>query len=113
MNGPLELTALMYHYIRDPGDVADNGSGIPGMSVNAFEMQLDELSKEHTFVTWQDVQMALQGERGLPNSACLLTFDDGMRDHYLNAFKVLQDRKLSGLFFILDRSKEGGLVLGH
>lgn len=113
MNGPLELTVLMYHYIRDPGDVADNGSGIPGMSVNAFETQLDKLSKEHTFVTWQDVQMALQGERGLPNSACLLTFDDGMRDHYLNAFKVLQDRKLSGLFFILDRSKEGGLVLGH
>ena len=113
MNHPFELTVIMYHYVRDQGDVADHGSGIPGMSVNAFKTQLDELSKEHIFVTWPDVRMALQGERDLPKSACLLTFDDGLRDHYLNAFQVLQDRKLSGLFFILDRSKEGELVLGH
>jgi hypothetical protein len=103
----------MYHYVRDPGDLADHGSGIPGMSVHAFEAQLNELSKRHTFVTWQDVRMALQGEHALPNSACLLTFDDGVRDHYLNAFRVLRNHKLSGLFFILDRSKEHGLVLGH
>ncbi|HJR80428.1 MAG TPA: polysaccharide deacetylase family protein [Anaerolineales bacterium] len=113
MNPPLELTVIMYHYIRDRGDTADNGSGIPGMPVHAFEAQLDELSRQHTFVTWQEVRMALQGERDLPKSACLLTFDDGLRDHYLNAFKVLQDRKLSGLFFVLDRLKEEGLVLGH
>jgi len=113
MNHPLELTVLMYHYIRDPGDGADRGSGIPGLSANAFEAQLDQLSKQHTFVTWQDVRMALQGERDLPNTACLLTFDDGVRDHYLNAFRVLRDRKLSGLFFVLDRSKDEGLVLGH
>ncbi len=113
MNHPLELTVVMYHYIRDPGDHADHSSGIPGMSVQAFETQLNELSKQHTLVTWQDVRMALQGEGDLPKSACLLTFDDGMRDHYLNVFRVLQDHKLSGLFFILDRSKEQGLVLGH
>lgn len=113
MNHPLELTVVMYHYIRDPGDHADHGSGIPGMSVQAFETQLNALSKQHTLVTWQDVRMALQGQGDLPKSACLLTFDDGMRDHYLNVFRVLQDRKLSGLFFILDRSKEQGLVLGH
>ena len=109
----LELTVMMYHYIRDPGDNADYGSGIPGMPVKAFESQLDELSKEHTFVTWSDVRRALQGQGDLPKSACLLTFDDGVRDHYLNAFKILHDRKLSGLFFVLDRSKEEGLVLGH
>ena len=113
MNQPLQLTVVMYHYVRDPGDLADHGSGIPGMSVHAFEAQLNELSKRHTFVTWQDVRMALQGEHALPNSACLLTFDDGVRDHYLNAFRVLRNHKLSGLFFILDRSKEHGLVLGH
>lgn len=114
MNGPLELTVIMYHYIRDPGDSADHGSGIPGMPISAFEAQLDELTKQHTFVTWPDVQMALQGiKEDLPQSACLLTFDDGMRDHYFNVFEVLRKRKLSGLFFILARSKEDGLALGH
>lgn len=113
MNSPLELTVMMYHYIRDLGDAAESGSGISGMSVNMFEAQLDELAKEHVFVTWAEVQMALQGNRDLPASACLLTFDDGVCDHYLNAFRVLRSRNLSGLFFILDRTNEEGLVLGH
>ena len=36
MNAPLEITVMMYHYVRDPGDEAEAGSGIPGMSVKAF-----------------------------------------------------------------------------
>ena len=113
MKYPLELTVMMYHYIRDPGDAAEADSGILGMSVKDFEAQLDELSKQHTFVTWLDVCMALQEDKPLPGSACLLTFDDGVRDHYLNAFKILQVRNLSGLFFILDRSESKGLSLAH
>ena len=113
MNNPLELTVMMYHYIRDPGDAAEAGSGISGLSVRAFESQLDELARQHTFVTWSDVRMALLGDRTLPASACLLTFDDGICDHYLNVFRVLHSRNLSGLFFILDRSNEEGLILGH
>ena len=113
MNQPFDLTVMMYHYIRDPGDRAEAGSGLMGMPVGAFEAQLDELSRRYTFVTWRDMQMALQGNSILPESACLLTFDDGVCDHYLHAFRVLHDRKISGLFFVLDRSKSDSLVLGH
>jgi hypothetical protein len=113
MKQPLELTVLMYHYIRDWGDRAESGSGIPGMSVETFKTQLDELSRRHTFVTWLDVRMALQGEKSLPDSACLLTFDDGVRDHYLNVFPILRDRNLSGLFFVLDRRQSRRLTLAH
>ena len=56
MNNPLELTVMMYHYIRDPGDAAEAGSGISGLSVNTFESQVEELAKHHTLVTWSDVQ---------------------------------------------------------
>ena len=113
MNHPFELTVMMYHYVRDPGDAAEAGSGIPGMTVRAFETQLDELSKQHRFVTWPQVRMAVLKDKPLPSSACLLTFDDGIIDHYLNVFKILQTRKLSGLFFVLDRCESQGLVLGH
>jgi peptidoglycan/xylan/chitin deacetylase (PgdA/CDA1 family) len=112
MNHPLDLTVMMYHYVRDPGDDAEAGSGISGMSVRAFEAQLDVLS-HHTFVTWPDVRMAVQEDKPLPRSACLLTFDDGIRDHYINVFKILRDRKLSGLFFVLNRFEDHGLVLAH
>ena len=113
MNPPLDLTVMMYHYVRDKGDDAEAGSGIPGMPVQAFERQLDDLARQHTFVTWPDVCMAVRESKPLPNSACLLTFDDGVCDHYLHAFQILRERNLSGLFFILDRSEGNGLILAH
>ena len=113
MNYPLELTVMMYHYIRDRGDEAEAGTGIPGMPVMAFEAQLDDLAKQHIFVTWPEVRMAIQGQKPLPVSACLLTFDDGILDHYINAFRILHERNISGLFFIIDRSEKDGLVLSH
>lgn len=113
MNQPLELTVMMYHYIRDRGDDAEAGSGIPGMSVKDFESQLDVLSQQHTFITWPDVRMVLQEGKPLPSSACLLTFDDGVRDHYVNVFKILRERNIAGLFFIMNRCERAGLVLAH
>lgn len=113
MNRPFDLTVMLYHYVRDRGDEAEAGSGIPGMPVGAFEEQLDALSRQHIFVTWADVRMAVQENRPLPSSACLLTFDDGLSDHYINVFKILRDRNLSGLFFALDRCATHGLTLAH
>ena len=113
MNRSFDLTVMMYHYVRDRGDAAEAGSGIPGMPVHDFETQLDELSQHHTFITWPDVKFALRENRPLPVSACLLTFDDGIRDHYLNVFNILCRRGLSGLFFIMDRQKKDGLILAH
>jgi peptidoglycan/xylan/chitin deacetylase (PgdA/CDA1 family) len=113
MKQPLELTTMMYHYVRDQGDAVEAGSGIPGMPVRVFENQLDELSRQHTFVTWPEVRLALQAEKPLPSSPCLLTFDDGVLDHYFHVFKILHRRNLSGLFFVLDRLENEGLTLPH
>src|SRR5678816_4171615 len=97
---PVDLTVMMYHYVRDPGDAAEAGSGIPGLSVERLAAQLDELAQRHTFVSWPQVRGTLIGEKLLPANACLLTFDDGLRDHYLNVFPLLRARGLSGLFFM-------------
>ena len=113
MKQPLDLTVMMYHYVRDPGDDAEQGSGIAGFPVRAFEDQLDLLARKHTFVTWVDVRTAILEDQPLPASPCLLTFDDGVRDHYINVYRILRDRNLSGLFFVLDRSNGAGLTLAH
>ncbi len=110
---PLKLTVVMYHYVRDPGDAAEAGSGIPGLPVAHFEMQLDYLTRHHVVITWPDLRDGLQGHRTFPPSACLLTFDDGVRDHYLNVFPMLRARGLSGLFFALARREAEGLALAH
>lgn len=110
---PFSLTVLMYHYVRDPGDQAEAGSGIAGLPVAQFEAQLDQMSQRHTMITWLDLQTYLLGHNSLPANACLLTFDDGVSDHYLNVFPILQRRGLSGLFFALARSPGMGLTLAH
>jgi peptidoglycan/xylan/chitin deacetylase (PgdA/CDA1 family) len=104
---------MMYHYVRDPGDEAEAGSGITGLPVAHFEAQLDELARRHEIIGWPDLRAGLSGERALPPNACLLTFDDGVRDHYLNVFPALHSRGLSGLFFALARGPGDGLALGH
>jgi peptidoglycan/xylan/chitin deacetylase (PgdA/CDA1 family) len=64
-------------------------------------------------IAWPDLRDCLSGARSLPSRACLLTFDDGVRDHYLNVFPKLSARRLSGLFFALARHPSMGLTLGH
>lgn len=110
---PLELTVLMYHYVRDPGDNAECGSGIPGMPLAKFEAQLDRVLKHYHPITWPDLRQYLQNDSPLPPAACLITFDDGVRDHYVNAFPALHRRGLSGLFFCLARQPGEGFILAH
>jgi peptidoglycan/xylan/chitin deacetylase (PgdA/CDA1 family) len=108
---PLDLTVMMYHYVRDPDDAAEAGSRIAGLPLERFTAQVDELAARHTIVNWPTVRSALRGESALPPNACLLTFDDGLCDHYLNVFPVLRSRGLSGLFFMLARRPGEGLPL--
>ena len=107
------LAVMMYHYVRDPGGDAGYSSAIPGMPLSVFEAQLVELEANFEMIAWPQLRDELSGGRALPSRACLLTFDDGVRDHYLNVFPVLSARRLSGLFFALPRSPRMGLTLGH
>jgi peptidoglycan/xylan/chitin deacetylase (PgdA/CDA1 family) len=110
---PLDLTAIMYHYVRDPGDAAEAGSGIAGLPTVDFETQLDLLARNYEMVDWPAVRAHLLGERALPAKACLLTFDDGSCDHYLNVFPRLRARGMSGLFFVMARPDGSGLTVPH
>jgi peptidoglycan/xylan/chitin deacetylase (PgdA/CDA1 family) len=107
------LTTLMYHYVRAPGDRAEAGSGIPGLSPERFAAQLDGFMQHYTMIAWPDLQAHLLGHSQLPPNACLLTFDDGTCDHYINVFPSLRERGLSGLFFVLARQPGDGMALGH
>lgn len=109
----LNLQVMMYHYVRDPGDAAEAGSGIPGLSKEKFCAQVDELARTHNMVGWNDVRGALVEQKALPERACLLTFDDGVCDHYLNVFPELARRNIAGLFFVMARENENVVPLPH
>jgi peptidoglycan/xylan/chitin deacetylase (PgdA/CDA1 family) len=109
----LNLTVMMYHYVRDVGDAAEAGSGIPGLPTQEFSAQVDQLAREYEMVGWDDVRGAVLEQKALPERACLLTFDDGVCDHYLNVFPELRPRNVSGLFFTMARRDENDIPLPH
>lgn len=109
----LNLTAMMYHYVRDFGDAAEAGSGIPGLPKQKFCAQVDELARTYNMVSWEDVRNAVVQDKDLPERACLLTFDDGVCDHYLNVFFELKRRNIAGLFFVMARENENTVPLPH
>lgn len=108
-----QLTVFMYHYVRDPGDAAEQGSGIPGLPIVQFEAQVERAARLYEIISWRELRDRLLARRSLPTQACLLTFDDGVCDHYWNVFPILQRHHVSGLFFALARRPNDGLILGH
>jgi peptidoglycan/xylan/chitin deacetylase (PgdA/CDA1 family) len=110
---PFRLLVAMYHYVRDAGDAAQAGSGIPGLPLAQFEAQLDWLAGAYDMIPWPVLRDGLLSGHLPASNACLLSFDDGVIDHYVNVFPALRRRGLSGLFFALARPPAAGLALGH
>jgi peptidoglycan/xylan/chitin deacetylase (PgdA/CDA1 family) len=103
--------AVMYHYVRDV--TTRPIVGYRSIDPRTFEAQLDSLCRLRTPVSWTALRDALDGRRALPSDAVLLTFDDGLADHYRHVLPSLAARGLAGVFFVLARTAGDGLALGH
>ncbi len=92
------ITIVMYHYVRELP--ITRYPRIKGRLFSDFKKQVDYLREHYSFVTLDDIKAAIYGkEDSLPDNAAILTFDDAYIDHYLNAFPVLFDHKIQGIFF--------------
>lgn len=98
----------MYHYVRPDGDSIP--AGIRPLLANEFERQLDWLERHYSVVSAAQFLRWTSGEIGLEKPPCLLTFDDGTRDHAEVVTPILSRRNLSGVFFILTGPAEEGLM---
>jgi hypothetical protein len=91
------LTIVMYHYVRDLPRT--RYPRIKGLRTQDFDGQLDYISKHYTACGFRDVTDAIDSDRPLPPNPCVLTFDDGLMDHYLTVFPRLLARGMVGCFF--------------
>lgn len=98
----LRVPILMYHYVSTPPEGADairRDLSVSGERLDAHLTRLDELG--YAPVTLHDLALALQIGHPLPPKPIILTFDDGYRDHYTEAFPVLRAHDAVGTFFII------------
>lgn len=103
-------TVVMYHYVRP----AYTGEGIIGLSVDDFDAQLGALCSRYRMLQPEEFHDRLASRLAFPDGSCLLTFDDGLRDHYDYVLPVLRRHGVAGLFFILTKPLlEGRMATTH
>jgi peptidoglycan/xylan/chitin deacetylase (PgdA/CDA1 family) len=93
-----ECLVVMYHYVRPPPGPGE--SVLVATGLDAFERQLDGLAAGREIISPDRYLDFLAGRGRLPGRCALLTFDDGVIDHYRHVFPILQRRGLSGAFFV-------------
>ena len=97
-NSETTLWVVTYHYVRDLPRT--RFPKIRGRLVTEFEQQVNWLSQRCEMATLQSALGFLAGDYEPNRDLCLLTFDDGLKDHYLNVLPILAPRRIQGLFFI-------------
>ena len=93
----MKLTIVMYHYVRKLSE-----SDYPNINALEFELfvrQLDYLQENYSIISLLQLLDYVRHNKALPVNPCLLTFDDGYKDHFQYVFPELYRRGLSGVFF--------------
>ena len=89
------MKAVMYHYVR-PHDPE-----LPYfryLHIDDFVKQLEYFGNEYGFIGKEDFRECLSS--GEPKDGVILTFDDGIKDHYRYVLPELLKRNLWGIFYI-------------
>ena len=98
----LRVPILMYHYLSTPPADADIYRRDLSVSPALFAAHLDRLQAEgYTAVSLYTVIDALQRGAPLPTKPVVITFDDGYRDNYENAFPLLRERGMPATIFVV------------
>ena len=92
------LNVIMYHYVRDL--IKSPFPSIKGLDVTLFNKQLKYIKTNYNVVTIEEVLACCFEQKGLPENATLLTFDDGYSDHYEFVFPLLKKFGFQGSFYI-------------
>ena len=99
MDQATKCLVVMYHYVRDMHTT--QYPNIKGLLIEKFKSQIEYLSKRYTFVSIEQYVGYLQGKtKVIPANSCILSFDDGLKDHFTNVFPILKEHNIPGCFFI-------------
>jgi hypothetical protein len=92
----VRVPILMYHYVSNPPSDADKYRLDLSVTPANFAAQMDYLAREGYYpIRVPDLGDYLLNGTPLPSKPIAITFDDGYRDNYENAFPVLKQFQVS------------------
>lgn len=103
-----QLHVLMYHYVRDLPHT--RFPHLKGMLVEDFRAQVDELAARYELASLETALAFLQGQYRAARDLCLLTFDDGLQEHWTTVTPLLAERGIQGQFFVITAALEEARV---
>lgn len=99
MNLQVKCTVVMYHYVRNMYET--KYPDIKGLLIKKFVGQLNHILRNYTVIKLEDYIEFLRGNKDIPINSCILTFDDGFKDHFANVFPILKEKNIPASFFII------------
>lgn len=89
------MKGVMYHYVRPDDPQLPH---FRHLHLEDFERQLDYFAEYYGFLSKSDFLDCF--EKGQPQKGIILTFDDGLRDHFEYVLPCLRKRNLWGIFYV-------------
>ena len=96
---PATLHVVMYHYVRDLPNTPF--PRLKGMLTSTFRQQLCTLRKHYELTTLETALAFMQGAYTPTRDLCLLSFDDGLKEHYTEVTPLLVEHGIQGIFFLI------------
>jgi len=91
----------MYHYLSTPPPGSDAIRMDLSVGPEQFETHLAYLRQAgYETISMSQLAFALSGHTELPPNPIIITFDDGYRDNYENAFPLLRKYGYTSTFFV-------------
>ena len=92
-----KATILMYHHFWDS---ERHPWRLEQISKKDFENQIIYLSKQYNIVSLNEIVNCIQNNKDFPERAVAITFDDGNKDNYLDAYPILKKYNLPATIFL-------------
>ena len=103
------LHIVMYHYVRDLERT--RYPSIKGMLLSDFEQQARSLAGDFEMASLESALAYLAGRYRPRRELCLLTFDDGLKEHYEQVTPILSGLGIQGIFHVVTAClEEAGFV---
>lgn len=98
----VRVPILMYHYLSAPPPDADRYRMDLSVTPETFAAHLDAMHQAgYTTISLYTLLAHLNQGAPLPEKPVVITFDDGYRDTYENAFPLLRERGMVATFFVV------------
>ena len=95
-----KLIILYYHRVIDKKELANLKSNDMSVDIDLFDDHMHFLKNNYNCISEDELLSAIIKGEKLPYYAVWITFDDGYKDNYLNAFPILKKYNIPATIFL-------------